>query len=115
MRPAHDCVKRRTQFVRNRRQEFIFDSIRILGCYPGLLQIFDVGVGAEPANDVAMFVANRYGAGEEPAIAAVAASQWKGIFPHFAGFPRTLDERDYTFQMIRVQHLGPTPALDRKS
>ena len=50
----------------------------------GLALLGDVGVGAEPAGDVAFGIAQGDGAGEEPAILAVLAAEGERVLPRRA-------------------------------
>ena len=59
-------------------------------CFPkrllGRPLVGDVRMGTEPACDMARRIANRKGAGQEPAVIAGVRSKRERIFPSFAGF-----------------------------
>src|SRR5690606_15345329 len=60
---------------------------QLLGFGPqlvGAATVGDVGAGAEPPGDGAVRSANRQGAGEEPAVAAVPAAEGVGRLPRLA-------------------------------
>ena len=57
------------------------------------------------------FVADRDGAGEEPAVLAVLAAQRERVFPRLARVARTLNALDHAIDVVGVLHLLPAPAL----
>ena len=71
----------------------------------------DVGVGAEPANNVAGLVADRQSAREEPAVGAVAAAQGKRVLPGVPVSKLLPDVRDDTMEMVGMVQLLPSPPL----
>jgi len=77
----------------------------------GLKLIGDVGVGAEPAQDTPARVPKRLGAGEEPAEAAVPATQREGVLPALARFDAMTEARRDALHMVGVVHGLPAPAL----
>src|SRR5205807_1156024 len=72
----------------------------------------DVGVSAKPASDFSGGVANRNGAGEEPAILTIFAAHGKGIFPDFAGFEEAFEFLDDRLNVIGMKNPLPAPTLD---
>src|SRR4029077_5913784 len=80
---------------------------RLLG-----LDLFrNICVGTEPADDIAHFVSDRQGTREKPAVAAVCATQRKGVFPRRPAFKTFSDAPDDAVDMLRVVYLLPTPTL----
>ena len=78
----------------------------------GLDAIVDVGVGADPAHDLAGLVADRHGARQVPAIYAVASAQPELDLVDGAASQRFLPGCDRTLEVLRMHHLAPAMSLE---
>src|SRR5690606_24343862 len=67
----------------------------------------DVGIGAEPVDDLAEFVANRQGTGEEPAVLAVLAAQGEGFLPDRTDRHGALHRGAHPDVMVGMMHRTP--------
>src|SRR4029079_19089466 len=76
------------------------------GCGADL--VVDVGVGADPTDDLARSVADRHGAGQMPAIDAVSAPQAELLFVDAALSQRLLPGRNRALEVLGLDHLAPT-------
>ena len=77
----------------------------------GLDLVRDVGIGTEPADDVAGFIADGQSAREKPAIASVSATQRKRVLPRRTVFETLPNALDDAIDMFRMVHLLPAPAF----
>ncbi len=73
----------------------------------------DVGIGAEPANQLSGFVAYRLGAGQERAVEAIGGAKQVDPFPRDARSPSGGHFRDGIVHLVRVMDRAPAPALHR--
>src|SRR5262245_5779709 len=71
----------------------------------------DVGVGAEPADDLSCFVADGLCAREKPTVVAIASTERKYIFPRLVALEAFADVPENAFEMIGVVQFLPTKAL----
>ena len=95
----------------------LFDALRQrriqLGEFTGnQLMVMDIGVGADPADDLAMLVARRHRAGKKPTIGAVGTAQAEFNFISLAGADRLRPAGDRARNIVGVNDLAPFVAVE---
>jgi len=117
-RPAEHRVERVTELVADDREELVLRAIAPFGLLARRLlagqeahALVDVGIGAEPAHDGPVCIAQRANPGQEPAEDAVLAAEGKFHLQWGAGRERATPAGDDRVDHRRVVDRLPAPAL----
>src|SRR6185437_14518433 len=125
LRPAKNRIERRSQLMTERRQKLVFHAADALGLKPcrafALQQqspfftaralIGNIGVRAEPEDDVSRRVAEWHGSREVPAEFPVESPEREGIFPRFSIGDAVLPLLEYARQFLQIMHRLPAPTF----
>ena len=123
--PAQDWRERCAQFVRNDGQKFVFDAVGFFGFAAqlrfgaqgfeafvfGAFGVVNIGAGAKPFQNFAVFIAQRLGAAQKPAVNAVVSAKTVFDFVGLPGFERVLPTFLAALDVVGMQRVGPAVAV----